>query len=108
MSLDSLHNLFVTELKDIYNGEKQLVTALPRLAKAASSPQLTEAITKHLKETEGHVARLEQIFQSLGLPDRGKKCKGMEGLLEELSARIRDELSTPGLMVSPLEVTGWP
>jgi ferritin-like metal-binding protein YciE len=83
MSLDSLQNLFVTELKDIYNGEKQLVTALPRIAKAASSPQLAEAITKHLKETEGHVTRLEQIFQSLGLPVRGKKCKGMEGLLEE-------------------------
>jgi ferritin-like metal-binding protein YciE len=83
MSLDSLQNLFVTELKDIYNAEKQLVTALPRIAKAARSAQLAEAITKHLKETEGHVARLEQIFQSLGLPDRGKKCKGMEGLLEE-------------------------
>ena len=83
MSLDSLQNLFVTELKDIYNAEKQLVTALPRMAKAASSPQLAEAITQHLKETEGHVARLEQIFQSLDLPIRGKKCKGMEGLLEE-------------------------
>jgi ferritin-like metal-binding protein YciE len=83
MSLDSLQNLFVNELKDIYNGEKQLVTALPRIAKAASSPQLAEAITKHLKETEGHVARLEQIFEWLDLPVRGKKCKGMEGLLEE-------------------------
>jgi ferritin-like metal-binding protein YciE len=83
MSLDSLHNLFVTELKDIYNGEKQLVTALPRMVKAASSSQLSDAITKHLKETEGHVARLEQIFRSLGLPVRGKQCKGMEGLLEE-------------------------
>jgi ferritin-like metal-binding protein YciE len=83
MSLDSLQNLFVTELKDIYNAEKQLVTALPRIAKGASSPRLAEAITKHLKETEGHVARLEEIFQSLGLPVRGKKCKGMEGLLEE-------------------------
>jgi ferritin-like metal-binding protein YciE len=83
MSLNSLQNLFVTELKDIYNAEKQLVTALPRIAKAAGSPRLAEAITKHLKETEGHVARLEEIFQSLGLPVRGKKCKGMEGLLEE-------------------------
>jgi ferritin-like metal-binding protein YciE len=83
MSLDSLQDLFVTELKDIYNGERQLVSALPRMAKAASSPQLTQAIIKHLKETEGHVARLEQIFQSLDLPVRGKKYKGMEGLLEE-------------------------
>jgi ferritin-like metal-binding protein YciE len=91
MSLDSLQNLFVTELKDIYNGEKQLVSALPRIAKAASSPRLTEAITKHLKETEGHVARLEQIFQSLGLAVRGKKCKGMEGLLEEGKEVMEEE-----------------
>ena len=91
MSLDSLQNLFVTELKDIYNGEKQLVTALPRISKAARSPQLAEAITKHLKETEGHVVRLEQIFQSLGLAVRGKKCKGMEGLLEEGKEIMEEE-----------------
>jgi ferritin-like metal-binding protein YciE len=91
MSLDSLQNLFVTELKDIYNAEKQLVTALPRIAKSASSPRLAEAITKHLKETEGHVARLEEIFQSLGLPVRGKKCKGMEGLLEEGKEVMEEE-----------------
>jgi len=91
MSLDSLQNLFVTELKDIYNAEKQLVTALPRIAKAAGSPRLAEAITKHLKETEGHVARLEEIFQSLGLPARGKKCKGMEGLLEEGKEVMEEE-----------------
>jgi ferritin-like metal-binding protein YciE len=91
MSLDNLQNLFVTELKDIYNAEKQLVTALPRIAKAAGSPQLAEAITKHLKETEGHVARLEEIFQSLGLPVRGKKCKGMEGLLEEGKEVMEEE-----------------
>jgi ferritin-like metal-binding protein YciE len=91
MSLDSLQNLFVTELKDIYNAEKQLITALPRIAKAAGSPRLAEAITKHLKETEGHVARLEEIFQSLGLPSRGKKCKGMEGLLEEGKEVMEEE-----------------
>jgi ferritin-like metal-binding protein YciE len=91
MSLDSLQNLFVTELKDIYNAEKQLVTALPRIAKAAGSPRLAEAITKHLKETEGHVARLEEIFQALGLPVRGKKCKGMEGLLEEGKEVMEEE-----------------
>ena len=91
MSLDSLQKLFVTELKDIYNAEKQLVTALPRIAKAAGSPRLAEAITKHLKETEGHVARLEEIFQSLGLPARGKKCKGMEGLLEEGKEVMEEE-----------------
>ena len=81
--MDSLQTLFENELKDIYNAEKQLVTALPRIAKATTSPQLRDAITKHLRETEGHVTRLERIFKSLDLPARGKKCKGMEGLIEE-------------------------
>src|SRR5690349_13015361 len=83
MSMDTLHDLFVDELKDVYNAEKQLVAALPRLAKAATSPELAKAFTKHLQETKGHVVRLEQAFKSLDLPARGKKCKGMEGLIEE-------------------------
>jgi ferritin-like metal-binding protein YciE len=83
MALDSMDSLFLNEVKDVYNAEKQLVAALPRMAKAAQSPQLQQAITKHLRETEGHVKRLEQILQSLGEPLRGKKCKGMEGLIEE-------------------------
>ena len=83
MSMDSLQTLFENELKDIYNAEKQLVTALPKIAKSATSPQLRDAITSHLRETEGHVSRLERIFKSLDLPARGKKCKGMEGLIEE-------------------------
>jgi ferritin-like metal-binding protein YciE len=83
MPMDSLQTLFENELKDVYNAEKQLVTALPRIAKAATSPQLRDAITKHLRETKGHVTRLERIFKSLDLPARGKKCKGMEGLIEE-------------------------
>jgi ferritin-like metal-binding protein YciE len=83
MSMDSLQTLFEKELKDLYNAEKQLVTALPRIAKAATAPDLRDAITSHLRETEGHVTRLERIFKSLDLPARGKKCKGMEGLIEE-------------------------
>jgi len=83
MALDSLQDLFLNELKDVLNAEKQLVQALPRMAKAAQSPQLQQAFTKHLRETEGHVQRLEKIFQSLGETPRGKKCKGMEGLIEE-------------------------
>jgi ferritin-like metal-binding protein YciE len=78
-----MDELFLNELKDVYNAEKQLVAALPRMAKAAQSPKLQQAITKHLRETESHVKRLEQILQSLGEPLRGKKCKGMEGLIEE-------------------------
>ena len=83
MSLGSMNDLFVNELKDVYNAEKQIVKALPRMAKAASSDDLRDAFTKHLRETEGHVRRLEQIFKSLDLAPRGKTCKGMAGLLEE-------------------------
>jgi ferritin-like metal-binding protein YciE len=91
MPLDSMQDLFLNELKDIYNAEKQLVRALPRMAKAAQSPELQEAITKHLKETEGHVKRLEQIFSELGQAARGKKCKGMEGLIEEGKEILEEE-----------------
>jgi ferritin-like metal-binding protein YciE len=83
MSLDSLDKLFLEELKDVYNAEKQIVRALPRMAKAAESRELQQAFTQHLRETQGHVQRLERIFQGLDLTARGKKCKGMEGLLEE-------------------------
>jgi ferritin-like metal-binding protein YciE len=83
MSLDSLESLFIEELRDIYNGEKQIIKALPKMAKAAGSPELKQAFTKHLKETEGQVQRLERIFQDLGQAVRGKQCKGLEGILEE-------------------------
>jgi ferritin-like metal-binding protein YciE len=83
MSLDSLDKLFIEELKDVYNAEKQILRALPRMAKAAESPELQQAFTKHLRETEGQVRRLEQVFQELGQSARGKTCKGMQGLLEE-------------------------
>ena len=83
MSLDSLEKLFLEELKDVYNAEKQLLRALPRMAKAAESSDLQQAFTKHLRETEGQVQRLERVFQELGQSARGKTCKGMQGLIEE-------------------------
>jgi ferritin-like metal-binding protein YciE len=83
MSLDSLEKLFLEELKDVYNAEKQLLRALPRMAKAAESPELQQAFNKHTKETEGQVQRLERVFQELGQSARGKTCKGMQGLVEE-------------------------
>ena len=83
MSLDSLEKLFIEELRDIYNAEKQLTRALPRMAKAAESPDLERAFTSHLKETQGQIKRLERVFQEVGQAVRGKKCKGMEGLIEE-------------------------
>jgi ferritin-like metal-binding protein YciE len=91
MSLDSLEKLFLEELKDIYNAEKQLTRALPRMAKAAESPDLQQAFTKHLKETEGQIQRLERIFKELGHAARGKKCKGMEGLIEEGKEMMEEE-----------------
>jgi ferritin-like metal-binding protein YciE len=101
MSLDSLENLFIDELKDVYNAEKQIIRALPRMAKAADSEELQQAFTKHLKETEGHVQRLEQIFRELGQTARGKKCKGMEGLLEE-GKEVLEEDGEPAVIDAAL------
>jgi hypothetical protein len=114
MSMDTLHDLFVDELKDVYNAEKQLVAALPRMAKAATSPELAKAFTKHHQETKGHVARLEQAFKALDLPARGKKCKGMEGLLEEgkeiLEEDGEDSVLDAALISAAqrLSTTRWP
>ena len=83
MALKTLQDLFVDELKDIYSAERQILQALPKLAKTASSPDLRHAFETHRKQTEGQVARLDSIFEQLGASPRGKKCKGMEGLLAE-------------------------
>jgi ferritin-like metal-binding protein YciE len=91
MALESMQDLFLNELKDVYNAEKQILRALPRLAKAADAPALQQAFNKHLRETEGHVKRLERIFKSLGQAARGKKCKGMEGLIEEGKEILEEE-----------------
>jgi ferritin-like metal-binding protein YciE len=96
MSLDSLQTLFIEEVKDIYNGEKQLLTALPRMAKAAESPELQQAFTKHLKETEGQVQRLERILKDLGQAVRGKQCKGMEGIIEEGKEKLEEKGKSEG------------
>jgi ferritin-like metal-binding protein YciE len=83
MALASLQDLFLDELKDAYHGEKQLLKALPRMAKAAQSSALKAAFTKHLGETERQVQRLEQVFKNLGERAIGKRCKGIEGIVEE-------------------------
>jgi ferritin-like metal-binding protein YciE len=92
---DSLEKLFIDELKDIYNAEKQITRALPKMAKSAESPELQQAFTKHLKETEGQIQRLEKIFQELGQAVRSKKCKGMEGLIEEGKEKMEEEDEGP-------------
>ena len=91
MELQTLQDLYVEELKDLYSAEKQLVKALPRMAKNATNPQLKQAFTKHLQETEGHVDRLEQIFEMLGARAGGKKCVGMEGLIEEAKELLEED-----------------
>jgi ferritin-like metal-binding protein YciE len=78
-----LKELYVDELKDIYSAETQLVKALPKMAKAAVSAELRNGFQEHLTQTEGHVTRLEQIFEELGEKPTGKKCKGMAGLIKE-------------------------
>ena len=90
MSNENLKKLYVDELKDLYSAENQLVKALPKMAKAASATELQQGFEKHLKQTEGHVQRLEEIFQALGESPKGKKCVGMEGLVKE-GSEITDE-----------------
>jgi len=91
MSLDSLHDLYVDELKDLYNAENQLLKALPRMAKAAAHPELKAAFTEHLEVTRGQVERLDRIFKELGEKPTGKKCKAMEGLIEEGKDLLEEE-----------------
>ena len=83
MPAENLHELFVDELKDIYDAEKQLTKALPKMAKAADSQELRAAFEEHLDITRMQVNRLEEVFKSLGMAARGKTCEGMKGLIEE-------------------------
>jgi ferritin-like metal-binding protein YciE len=91
MQQNGFHKLFIEELKDLYSAESQLTKALPKMAKSASSEELRRAFEQHLQETQGHIQRLEQIFQELERSPRGKKCKGMEGLIEEGSEMLKEK-----------------
>jgi ferritin-like metal-binding protein YciE len=86
-----LRELFVEQIQDIYDAEKQLVKALPKLAKAAQSEDLAEALRAHLGETETHVTRLEEIFEMLDMTAKGKACKAMKGLVEEGGEAAKEE-----------------
>jgi ferritin-like metal-binding protein YciE len=83
MANEGLRDLYIDELKDLYNAENQLVKAIPKMAKAASSDELRQGFEEHREQTRGHVQRLEQIFKSLDENPKGKKCAGMEGLIKE-------------------------
>ncbi|HXF23280.1 MAG TPA: ferritin-like domain-containing protein [Gemmatimonadaceae bacterium] len=91
MEMDTLHELYVDELKDLYSAENQILKALPRMIKAATHKQLKQGFTKHERQTRQHVKRLERIFRSLGEKPTGKKCVGMEGVLKEGSELIKEK-----------------
>src|SRR5438874_4842677 len=91
MTLDTLKDLYVSELKDLYSAENQILKALPKMAKAAANPMLKGAFEEHLTQTRGQVQRLEQIFQQLGKSPGGKACKGMQGLIEEGEELLKED-----------------
>jgi ferritin-like metal-binding protein YciE len=96
MAEKSLHDLFVEELRDMYDAEKRLTRALPKMAKAAGTRELQAAFTNHLRETEQQITRLERVFDAIGEKARGKKCDGMMGIVEEANTAI-EELDGPVL-----------
>ena len=91
MELETLRELYIDELKDLWSAERQLVKALPKMAKNATNPELQNAFTEHLAVTETQSQRLEQILESLGETARGKKCVGMEGLIEEADELLEED-----------------
>ena len=91
MSLDTLEKLYISELRDLYSAENQLLKALPKMAKGASSPELKDAFEKHLEQTKGHVERLEELFEQRDESPKGKPCKAMKGLIEEGSEILKEE-----------------
>jgi len=92
MQTGAMSKLYVDLLKDTYNAEKQIIRALPKLAKAANSDDLRTAIQDHLEVTRGHVERLEQVFEQMGKSATGKTCKGMQGLLEEGQEMMEEDM----------------
>src|SRR5213595_1141984 len=91
MNLDTLEKLYISELRDLYSAENQLLKALPKMAKGASSPELKDAFEKHLEQTKGHIERLEQLFEQLDESPKGKTCHGMKGLIEEGSEILQED-----------------
>lgn len=101
MKLDSLETLYVEELRDLYNAEQQILKALPKMAKAASSSNLQKGFQEHLQQTKSQVERLDQIFTDLGMSPKGKKCEAMEGLLKE-GAELLEAKAEPSVLDAAL------
>lgn len=90
MPVKTVQDLFVEELRDIYHAEKQILKALPKMAKAAAHPELRQAFELHLEQTRGQIERLEQVFDELDVAKRGKRCEAMEGLIEEARSTMEE------------------
>ena len=116
--MPELQELLIEEMQDLLHAEHQLVKALPKMAKAAHNPQLKQAFEKHLEQTQGHVQRLEQAFESLGVKPKAKVCKAMQGLVEEGQEQIKEgkekeesiadlALATAAQKVEHYEISGY-
>ena len=101
MAVKTTHDLLLNELRDIYHAEKQLLKALPKMAKKSHSDKLRAAFETHLEETQGQVDRLEQVFEKLGTSARAKRCEAMAGLIEE-AGEMMDEIKTPEVLDAAL------
>ena len=108
MKLDTLKTLYTNELRDLYNAENQLLKALPKMAKGASSEELKDAFQKHLEQTKSHVERLEEVFEEIGEKPKGKTCRAMKGLIEEGSEILHqdgeDSVIDAGIIVAAQKV----
>jgi len=108
MKLNNLNDLYVDTLKDLYSAEQQIISALPKMVNAASSPDLKRGLQDHLDQTRRQVDRLSQIFNELGTSPTGKKCRGMEGLIEEgeeiLNSHADPDVTDAGLIASAQKV----
>ncbi|MBL8792091.1 MAG: ferritin-like domain-containing protein [Rhizobiales bacterium] len=103
MKIQTLEDLFHDMIQDIYYVEKKLVKTLPGMAKKATTPDLRAAIEDHLEETQGHVERLEQVFEILGKSPKAKKCEALEGLLteaDEVTSEIKDEMTLDAALIA--------
>ena len=103
MKVDSLEKLMVEELKDLYDAEKQITEALPKMAEEAKTSDLRQAFEDHLKQTKGNVRRLEKVFEELDVSDREKKCKGMQALIqegEEMMKQVSDPMTRDAALIA--------
>src|SRR5678816_1713458 len=101
----TLHDAFIDELRDAYDAEKQLTKALPKMARAASSPDLRAAFEHHLEETRGQIERLEQVFESLDEKVRGKHCDGIAGIIEEGNNVMQEDFDEDTMDACPVSYT---